>query len=145
MKLITKHLIALCAIVVTFSLLASWFPNLGTGIHTALADSYPQVSATELHNIFQDNEVAANKKYKGKVIEVKGTVYKVDTGWLGTYVYLDVGLFSEIHCEMASGQEDILASLWKGQTVVIRGRCTGKTLGSVFLDNCKVTKKQKSK
>lgn len=148
MRIVTGRLISMMMVAVICCLSILWMQGVAFGNQSALAESkYPQVTAEELDKIYTDNEVAAEHKYGDKVIEVTGRVESVDKGWIYTYVDLAADAYgiSTVRCRMKSDQMEVLASLWKGQKVVIRGTCTGKTLITVYLDDCIVTKKQKSK
>ena len=80
-----------------------------------------------------DNEVAWDQKYKGKLVEVSGTLGAIDY----EYVTLDSGLFlTDMHCSLCEGQESQLAQLVKGERITVRGIC--KTCGAfgVTLRDC---------
>lgn len=46
----------------------------------APAEPPMMVSATEIASDYDDNEVAADQKYKGKMLEVSGNVARIDSG-----------------------------------------------------------------
>lgn len=94
------------------------------------------VTATAYFNDYEGNEVAADEKYKGKLIEISGTVAEVRKT-LGSY-FIDLespNQFLHIACEMSS--QDGLASVAKGSSVTIIGQGAGKVM-SPRLDECVV-------
>ena len=98
------------------------------------------IDADALHAEYDANEVAADGKYKGKVLEVTGTVKEVKKGpFGGQEVELESSrnqFLSSVDCEFPDSAQGALAKLRKGQRVSIRGKCKGLLVGSVQLDNC---------
>lgn len=100
-----------------------------------------RISAEKLNDAFQENEVAANQRYKGQIIEVSGKVNSVESGfWGGVTVKIDADEYGvyQINCSMNRDQESKVASLKSGQKIVIRGKCTGKSFIEVELDDCDI-------
>jgi hypothetical protein len=97
-----------------------------------------KLTAPELLAAYQENEVAADKKYKGKKILVTGVAESINKDILDqSYVTLTGdGYFSNIHCTMKS--EDDAASIKKGKTYSFLGECSGLIIGSVMLDDCTI-------
>lgn len=93
------------------------------------------VSAPELFQAFKNNEVDANNKYKGKVVEVAGTVHAVKE----RYVELDEDnsrfLLGLVHVTLDRKSKDKMGTLNKGQSIKVRGVCTGKSFASVNIEN----------
>lgn len=101
-----------------------------------LPEQVERVTAIQLYNAFNENEIAADSKYKNKVIEVTGEVNSVEKSWGTIYVDLDVNWLPMVHCAMNEDQIDAVAALKKGQKIIIRGTCTGVFLTIVSLDDC---------
>ena len=97
-------------------------------------------SAYNLHTEYMDNEIAADKKYKGKQLEVTGNIKNIGKDVLGRlYITLETGdIFSTIQVFFKSSEEDAIAELTKGQEVTIIGRGDGLSLTSVFIKNAEV-------
>ena len=94
------------------------------------------VTARELFDDFQANEVRANGKYKGNSIKVSGVVSRIGTDIADTpYVALEVGdpVFS-VQAMFRKSDAGRLTGLSIGDQVIIQGRCDGK-LGNVLLRN----------
>lgn len=99
----------------------------------------PVVTAKTLLDEYQENELAADKKYKGKRIEVTGAVHEVGRRSGRVYVAMRDATnpgFKEIYCYMATILEDQAEPLKKGQPIKMRGDVTGKGIFSAELENC---------
>lgn len=112
----------------------------------ATADAAPEpeevisVSAIELYNQFENNAVAAKENYKGKTIQVTGTVDSIDEGfWGDLYITLkaDEYGFSSVQCFFKKDQASTIASLSSGQTVTVKGSDPSSSF-NVTLQNCSI-------
>lgn len=102
-----------------------------------------RVSAEDLDDAFDDDEAAANAKYKDKVIEVTGTVRRIDrSDPAAVTVELKSGDAADdvIDCEFAPADSEQARALKKGESVVIRGTCVGLVKKTVTLERCSVMK-----
>ena len=94
------------------------------------------VGVEELCTSYEKNEVAADKKFKGKLIKITGKVDDIKKDLLDNlYVTLRRQKDFEIcqpQCFFEDEYEDQLANLNKGQTVTIIGRVDG-LLGTVSI------------
>ncbi|MDR0519512.1 MAG: OB-fold putative lipoprotein [Clostridiales Family XIII bacterium] len=108
---------------------------------TAPEESAIQISAKDLMDAYDENEVAADEKYKGKVLQVKGVVNSVATDIMDElYVTLDNGAELEIisvQCYFNEDKKDAIAKLKKGDEITIEGTCTGYLI-NVLLEDCDV-------
>jgi len=98
------------------------------------------VSALDLFAAYSANEVAADKKYKGKRLKVTGLILRIRTG---PFVVLEADrsdAFAGVDCTFSRKDEDDVASLKKGEIVTILGTCEGYLLGSVGLQKCAIHK-----
>lgn len=101
-----------------------------------------QVTPGQLFAEYEANDIAADRKYKGKVLQMTGTVDTISRDLLDTiYVTLKAGnaTFVQIQCFFDDGSEDAVAKLSSGQSLTIRGRCDGK-FGNVMLKDCAIVK-----
>jgi hypothetical protein len=96
-------------------------------------------SARDLYNEFQQNETAADKKWVGKVLEVKGVVSSVSES--GNYESVNLAVSSDggINCSFLKKDLDSNIKFNKGDSIVIKGKCTG-FLMDVNLVDCVVKK-----
>jgi uncharacterized protein (DUF1330 family) len=84
------------------------------------------LSAAELIHDYESDDSTANKKYNGKVIEVKGLVKRIEKDEKGYFtVVLGDSSISSVRCSMDTTHQNDAASLTEGSSVIIRGACTG--------------------
>jgi hypothetical protein len=97
------------------------------------------IDADALYGEFDANGVAADMKYKGKVLEVTGTIKAIEKPlYGGPQVELGSAKYefrSTVDCEFPDSALVALANLRKGQRLTIRGRYKGFGV-SVLLDHC---------
>lgn len=106
----------------------------------AVKSATTQVKTTpgEIKKAYADNEVAADSKFKGKVIEIQGKVSSVGKDVLDRpYVVLKEG-FLGLQCLFGKHDSKALAGLKKGQAVTLKCKCEGKSMGSPVLKSCSV-------
>lgn len=108
-----------------------------------------QVSETaqQIFNGYQGNAIAADQKYKGKLIATSGTVSKVDVDARGNGVVVfsvgeKIGDFDIpigiLHCTVDSADTDLLATLSPGHAVALVGYGGGKKATAITLEKCRV-------
>src|SRR5688500_15331416 len=83
--------------------------------------------AGQLIKEFETGDAAAEKKYLGKVVEVKGKVKQIEKDTDGHYTLVigNAESMSAIRCSMDSSINSQLASVTEGQEVTVRGSFTG--------------------
>lgn len=109
---------------------------------TSSASAQPDYSTTAstLRDAYEANEVAADERYKDKSVLVTGDVMRIGKDILDEpYVILqwhnkEIG--GAVQCSFSKSDNSKLAELKKGQTVYIKGKCKGLTLGTVTLSDC---------
>ena len=112
--------------------------SLITDAREALANAPDYIlSANQLYREYQNNEVAADIKYKGKIVLVSGTIHDISKDILGKpfIVIGGSGFFDGAQCSFTRNQESVLGRLSKGQHVKIKGKVSGK-FGHVQVENC---------
>jgi hypothetical protein len=96
------------------------------------------VDAWTLVADYKDNEVAADEKYKGKTLKVKGFIGDIKKDITDTmYVILQSGGDFElrnVQCFFANNEKQRLVNLSKGQMITVRGRCDGLMMNVVLRD-----------
>ncbi len=97
----------------------------------------------ELIRAFEQNESSSNDKYLGKIISVTGNLKKVESNDVGNLFLVlgKEGSLSTVRCSMDSSLQDEARMLKPGNSVTVKGACTGFTsdelLGSdVILNRC---------
>lgn len=106
----------------------------------ASASTDVRISAPQLAAEYKANEVAADGKYKGKIIEVSGVVDSVGKDVLDQpYVSLSGGRgnFMGVQCYFGKHNLSELSGLKKGQSVTLKCKGAGKTI-SPSLKFCSV-------
>lgn len=106
---------------------------------TELSDPYADaivITANDLYSAYENNEIAAEQKYTGKLIELTGTIYDIGIDIFDdAYIVLDCGQhLKKIQCYFEDDQLDAAAELQKGQSVTLVGICKGLTLNIVVKD-----------
>ncbi len=97
------------------------------------------VSAAQLIADYGSNQVAADNKYKGPVLQVNGLLDSVNKDILGNpYIVIKASLdsFNSVQCAFAQGQESQLSALQHGDQIVVQGEINNYILGSPMLSNC---------
>jgi hypothetical protein len=101
---------------------------------------YIKVSAEDLINEYEENELKADKKYKDKHLEITGIIYNISKVLNQTTVDLGNGedlQVTTVNCKFAKKYEDDVAELEKGSTIIVTGICEGKGW-SVDIKGCEI-------
>lgn len=121
-----------------------------TNADLAVVKADLNISATELVRDYERNDSVANDKYLGKVIEINGSVKKVEPDEKGYFTVIlgDTTNSSSVRCSMDTLHKTDAAHLTPGSSAILRGFCTGFNkdeigLGSdVILNRCVVINKK---
>jgi tRNA A37 N6-isopentenylltransferase MiaA len=99
-----------------------------------------EVDYKTLYQDYQDNPINADSKYKGKILKLTGTVGTIDREIdQRTYITFDIEFLKNVRITFKKDQESKVAGLAKGQTVTIKGKCTGTLLSTtVALTDCEI-------
>ena len=121
--------------------------NAASGDDTTLSSStepeYIEITAQELWNAFEDNEVAADKKYKGKYVKVTGIVNDINSEDFLTssniLLEVDGSLFGCVQCNFNNSEKaKAIANVEKGQQVTIVGTCGGFSSFNIMISGCEL-------
>tara|TARA_B110000902_G_scaffold267108_1_gene358280 strand:- start:413 stop:1144 length:732 start_codon:yes stop_codon:yes gene_type:complete len=97
------------------------------------------ISATDLHNFFDENEVSAEIKFKGKKIYVEGVVESVGKDSKGMSVSLKASSFmTTLLGYVNDGERGVIANLKKGDRITLYGFCDNFDWGIVTMKGCEV-------
>jgi hypothetical protein len=106
----------------------------------------PSVKAGDLMNEYAKNAVAADGKYKGKMLKVTGKFGSASKAPLLGYAVMvlpedagDVNL-TGVQCFILPEAEEEVGKMQPGQIVSFEGTCDGQTLAQVKLSKCVVVK-----
>jgi hypothetical protein len=109
---------------------------------TVAATSSPQLSlsAVQMYDDYHNNEVAAKRKYVGKVVKVTGEIWIMNySEMVRSYVALTArGYESAVTCYVVDKEQ--LVSLNRGETVSMVGTVSGRYTGSasISLEPCRI-------
>ena len=136
--MISKRAAARYAFVALFALVV------GSGIYIVACSRSPvmdssktpsyTLTADQLFSEYKANEVAADNKYKGKVVLISGPI-RQNGKFMGTaYILIGGhGFLDGVQCMFGESAE--VGSLSKGSQVTVKGEVAGKK-GNVLLRNC---------
>jgi hypothetical protein len=96
-----------------------------------------EVAAPKLFADYNANEIAADDKYKGRVLVVSGTVEDLGKDIMDQ-MYLTLktdDVIKSVQAFFAAEHKSRLASMKKGDSVRVKCRCDGK-FGNVILKDC---------
>ncbi len=99
------------------------------------------LSAKAITDEYKRNEVAADEKYKGKVVQISGTIGEIGKNafdQMSVSVKADADGFSDLMAAFDDEQKSQLLPLKTGQSIKLQGEVTGFILGSVALSGCKI-------
>lgn len=122
----------------------------GSSVTTKVAESSPAeterkipevtVTSAVLYKAYKENEVAADQKYKGKLIEISGKVTGVDNGTFDNEIIVKLSDgeydWSGPWCYMKPSEHDKVVNYTKGQQVTLIGKGDSATIGSPILKDC---------
>jgi hypothetical protein len=104
------------------------------------------IKAGDLMKEYAGNALAADAKYKGKVLQVTGKFGSAQKAPLMGYAVQllpedagDVNL-SAVQCFLHESAEAEVAKVQSGQMITLEGTCDGQALGQVTLKKCTLVK-----
>jgi tRNA_anti-like len=98
------------------------------------------IPAEQLQQAYEMNEVKADSILKGHWLTVKGEVERVARDVLNQpYVTLKTSVGLGVQCTFPENQAAAIGELLPGKKVAILGKCGGRTVGIVSLDDCRLT------
>ncbi len=100
-------------------------------MHNAVPET--SVDAVSLTKAYADNGVRADEDYKGRIIEVTGAIDNVDNVLGEPTVTLKGDGGGRVQCGLSDAES--VSGLSPGQTVKIKGRCSGDVIW-VGMNDC---------
>ena len=94
-----------------------------------------KVTSKTLYKEYNNNEIAADDKYKGKIIQVRGTIRDIGKDIMDDAYISLIGddFFGDVQCFFTD--KSYLLNLKKGQRVNVIGYCDGLFM-NIILQNC---------
>jgi hypothetical protein len=97
------------------------------------------ITASKLCSDYNDNELAADNDYKGKILDLSSRIEDIDREPLSDRAYLtmDCGIITDVWCYFDAAYESELDPFQKGDYVTVRGTCSGKDMFErISLEHC---------
>lgn len=104
--------------------------------HVNVAQEKAAISSTAsvLLEAFSADETAANLKYLGKIIQVKGVISKVEiVNKKGSITLETEALFGSVLCTLTPEESLSIKELKIGQEILLKGICTGFLMDVVLV------------
>lgn len=105
--------------------------------HQSIAKEKPEfsVSAAQLVSDFEKNETEANQKYNGKVVEITGPISEKATDPEGKLSVTIAGAeIAGVNCQIDPEFTSKLTNAQEGETLRLKGICTGILMDVVMVD-----------
>lgn len=98
------------------------------------------IGSMRLSAEYEANEVAADLRYRGRLLSVTGVVGSITKDFCDIpYVSLSgTNWLSDVSCSFNKEDQPVLAMLHKGDQITVIGRCTGKWVTTVTLKDCRI-------
>ena len=136
-------IIALFVLVIAMSGGESSSSNSTSATAETKAEEVPEevivVSSKELAKAYESNEVAADKQYKGKTLEITGKVDGIDSD-ISDQAIVKLNGVNQFLSVMAKGDDafnEYATTLNKGQNVTLICKGDGEVIGAPNLTDCK--------
>jgi len=105
------------------------------------AGTVATIKATDLHQLYKQNEIDADNHVKGKIVNIKGVVDSISKDAFGNlYLSIRAGGLLGLHAEFDDNHKAELAMLKAGQQVIVQGRVDGFMMDSVQVKDCQIVK-----
>ena len=98
--------------------------------HDDLSKATPDftLKSADFYKEYSENEVASNKKFVNKTIEVQGVISETSNLGKSKIIFLSVDnamAMGSVSCSLADTEKSKLAAYEKGKPITIRGSCAG--------------------
>jgi len=127
-------------LIIIIALFVIWYyrANLSEWAEKSQAPDYT-VHAAELMREYEENEIAADLKYKGKIVLLDGAVKATGKDIKNTiYVVYDCGnMITGVQCFFSDKHAHQVAAVMSGQPIKIKGEVNGKLI-NVFVRECTI-------
>jgi hypothetical protein len=96
-----------------------------------------RLTAEQLYNEYSTNETAADKRYRGKVLEVTGIVKEKQVTPQATNVLLANDQMGGVNCSFQNNAAGVIKI---GEVIKVKGRCTGFLMDVSLVDAVRTDK-----
>jgi hypothetical protein len=99
-----------------------------------------QINAPYLYAAYKDNEIAADQIYKGKILEVSGTVGRIRKDFADNAILelMTQNQFESVDAYLKADSVSFAATLSPGNSVTVLCRGAGLMIGSPMLKDCSI-------
>jgi hypothetical protein len=114
-------------------------PTTAASTNSSAASAAPiRVTASELFDAYNANEISADMEYRGRALIVSGAIQSIDAGLTGGAI-VSLATINEFMPVRASGlRPGLAATLRKGQSLTVLCIGEGATGGSPWLADCTI-------
>ena len=116
--------------------------GLSSPSQTSSTENPIEVSAQDLWDAFEENEIAAEEKYKGKLIKITGIVSDINSKDFLTddniLLEVDGTYWGCVQCNFNSANAKAIANVQKGKKVTIIGTCGDLSTFNVMINHCEL-------
>ncbi|MCG2462859.1 OB-fold putative lipoprotein [Flavobacteriaceae bacterium F89] len=92
------------------------------------------LTAQDLIDEFLEDEMGTSRKYSENIIQVKGKIYNISSNKGNSIITLkDPNAESSVICHMLPGENKRILQFKKGQSIYIKGICTGYLLDVIMV------------
>ncbi len=143
-KLIGAAIVVLVAVVTIIAYVHSYTEIISDFERLVGSDSEStvyKISAYQLFKEYESNVIAADQKYKGKILEVDGIVREIGKDFQGSLYLVLTGADIQIigvQCYFSTAHANALALVRKGERITVKGKCSGYFLLGPDLKGCKI-------
>lgn len=103
-------------------------------VDVAATSSDITITANNLLNDFSTDETSANAKYLDKIVEVSGTIAKLETEADKGVVVLQTNEdFGSVRCTLSEASTQKINDLKVGDNITLKGICTGYLMDVVLV------------
>ncbi len=97
-----------------------------------------KIDAITLYSEYEQNAIRADESYKGKILEVQGSVNKIDKDVFDKeyILFYSNNIFAGVQCKLKGSETSKASSLNPGDEITVQGVVTGKQVVYVVLENC---------
>lgn len=129
--------------IICFFIVINNFARIGRESRAQPPAEAVKVAANSIVSEYKENGVAADAKYKGKLVEVSGTVKTIDKTIADTpYIALEsyeYAIVDHVQCMFERSRAAELTSVKKGEKITLRGIVSGK-FGNIVIDDCEIVR-----
>lgn len=141
-NLIKKNVLAravlfIIAVLIVFYIYPKLTNKMDEKTQTKISDPAVSITALRLYEIYEQNELSADKKFKGKIVSVSGEISSIGKDMIGKFnICLKIKhSLCGVQCFFDKAHKKKVLVQEKGTHITITGRCDGKT-GRVILRKC---------